>query len=98
MWFLVGYSLSFGEDFYEIIVGMNFFGMIGVGTVKYKFRYDDALDAFGCNGIGGSFGGIAVGLFGQRTINPAVKWNGLFFGDFRLFIAQLLGIAITIIF
>jgi len=69
-----------------------------IGTVKYKFGYDDALDVFGCNGIGGSFGGIAVGLFGQTTINPAVKWNGLFFGDSRLVIAQLLGIAITIIF
>jgi len=69
-----------------------------MGTIKYKFGCDDALDAFGCNGIGGSFGGIAVGLFGQTTINPAVKWNGLFFGDARLFIAQILGIAITIVF
>ena len=32
MWVLVGYSLSFGEDFYGIIGGMNFFGMIGVGA------------------------------------------------------------------
>ena len=69
-----------------------------MGKIKFKFGYDDALDAFGCNGIGGIFGGIATGLFGQTTINPAVKWNGLFFGDVRLFIAQISGIAITIAF
>jgi len=69
-----------------------------MGKIKFKFGYDDALDAFGCNGIGGIFGGIATGLLGQTTINPAVKWNGLFFGDVRLFIAQISGIAITIAF
>jgi len=69
-----------------------------MGTIKYKLGCDDALDAFGCNGIGGSLGGIAVGIFGKTTINPAVKWNGLFFGDGRLFIAQISGIAITIVF
>ena len=32
MWVLVGYSLSFGNDLYGIIGGLNFFGMIGVGA------------------------------------------------------------------
>ena len=69
-----------------------------MGKIKFKFGYDDALDAFGCNGIGGIFGGIATGLFAQTAINPAVKWNGLFFGDVRLLTAQISGIAITIAF
>ncbi|MCE5221326.1 MAG: ammonium transporter [Clostridium sp.] len=66
--------------------------------VKAKFGYDDALDAFGCHGIGGVWGGIATGLFGQTAINPVAQWNGLFYGDTKLFIAQIMSIAITIIF
>ena len=69
-----------------------------MGKVKSKFGYDDALDAFGCHGIGGIWGGIATGLFGQTTINSVAQWNGLFFGDVKLFIAQIEGIAITIAF
>ncbi|OOM72492.1 ammonium transporter NrgA [Clostridium puniceum] len=69
-----------------------------MGTVKAKFGYDDALDAFGCHGIGGVWGGIATGLFGQTAINSVAKWNGLFFGDINLLLAQLAGIAITIVF
>ncbi|AGX45409.1 ammonium transporter [Clostridium saccharobutylicum] len=69
-----------------------------MGTVKSKFGYDDALDAFGCHGIGGVWGGIATGLFGQTSINSVAQWNGLFFGDVKLLIAQIEAIAITIIF
>ena len=69
-----------------------------MGVVKSKFGYDDALDAFGCHGIGGVWGGIATGLFGQTAINSVAKWNGLFFGDVNLLIAQIEGIAITIVF
>jgi len=69
-----------------------------MGFVKSKFGYDDALDAFGCHGIGGVWGGIATGLFGQTAINSVAQWNGLFFGDTNLLIAQLEAIAITIVF
>ncbi|EHI99950.1 ammonium transporter [Clostridium sp. DL-VIII] len=69
-----------------------------VEKVKVKFGYDDALDAFGCHGIGGIWGGIATGIFGQTAINPVAQWNGLFYGDVKLFIAQIMSIVITIIF
>ncbi|OPJ60793.1 ammonium transporter [Clostridium chromiireducens] len=69
-----------------------------VEKVKVKFGYDDALDAFGCHGIGGIWGGIATGIFGQTAINPVAQWNGLFYGDVKLFIAQIISIVITIIF
>jgi len=69
-----------------------------MGVVKSKFGYDDALDAFGCHGIGGIWGGIATGLFGQTAINSVAQWNGLFFGDVNLLIAQIEAIAITIVF
>jgi Amt family ammonium transporter len=66
--------------------------------IKSKFGYDDALDAFGCHGIGGIWGGIATGLFAQKSINPAAQWDGLVFGDTQLFVAQILSIIITIAF
>ena len=67
-----------------------------MSVIKGKFGYDDSLDAFGCHGIGGIWGGIATGLFASNTINPAVVTNGLFFGETGLFVSQLIGIAITI--
>lgn len=69
-----------------------------MGRVKAKFGYDDALDAFGCHGVGGIWGGIATGLFTHMSINSSARWNGLFFGDFKLLGAQLLSIVITIVF
>ena len=68
----------------------------GVALVKKKLKIDDALDAFGCHGIGGIWGGIATGLFGQSSINSVAQWNGLVFGDFHLFAAQIIGIIVTI--
>ena len=67
-----------------------------ISKVKQKLGYDDALDAFGCHGIGGIWGGIATGLFTQTSINDVARWNGLFFGDMQLFLAQLASILITI--
>ena len=64
--------------------------------LKQKLKIDDALDAFGCHGIGGIWGGIATGLFGKSSINSVAKWDGLVFGDHRLFLAQVLSIVITI--
>lgn len=69
----------------------------GVKLIKQKLRIDDALDAFGCHGIGGIWGGIATGLFARSSINSDARWDGLVFGDVHLFLAQLAGIGITIV-
>lgn len=67
-----------------------------ISNLKARFGYDDALDAFGCHGIGGIVGGILTGLF----CVPELSWTdfgGLFYtGDPTLLIAQVLGIAVTI--
>ena len=63
--------------------------------IKHKLKIDDALDAFGCHGIGGVWGGIATGLFAKTSINSVARWDGLVFGDIHLFIAQVLSIIIT---
>lgn len=74
----------------------------GVHLVKKVFKIDDALDAFGCHGIGGIWGGIATGIFAVKEIAPGIEsgaqWNGLIFGDYHLFVAQLLSIIVTIAF
>ncbi len=64
--------------------------------LKKKLKIDDALDAFGCHGIGGIWGGIATGLFARSDINSVAQWNGLVFGETRLFAAQLISIVVTI--
>lgn len=69
----------------------------GVGFIKERVKIDDALDAFGCHGIGGIWGGLATGIFAKSSINSVAKWDGLAFGDFRLFRAQIIGILITIV-
>jgi Amt family ammonium transporter len=40
-----------------------------VSVVKNKFGYDDALDAFGVHGIGGTVGAILTGVFATVEIN-----------------------------
>ena len=47
-----------------------------VTKVKSIFGYDDALDAFGVHGAGGTIGALLTGVFAQFAINPI-------FGDGR---------------
>ena len=69
----------------------------GVTFLKNKLGYDDALDAFGLHGIGGTWGGVATGLFATTSVNEAGA-NGLFYGDFSLLWKQLVAIIATYIF
>jgi len=41
-----------------------------VTKVKAVFGYDDALDAFGVHGAGGTIGALLTGVFAQQVINP----------------------------
>ena len=66
-----------------------------ISTIKGKLKIDDALDAFGCHGIGGIWGGIATGIFAKSSINPVARWDGLIFGEYWLFVAQIVGIVVT---
>jgi len=44
-----------------------------VTLVKGRFGYDDALDAFGVHGAGGTIGALLTGVFAARAINPVFK-------------------------
>ncbi len=66
-------------------------------TLKNTFKYDDALDAFGVHGVGGTLGAILTGVVASR-----VNWNidngqplGLIEGGSRIFVGQLAAVAIT---
>jgi len=50
------------------IAGLVCYGM--VTKVKMIFGYDDALDAFGVHGAGGTIGALLTGVFAQAVINP----------------------------
>jgi Amt family ammonium transporter len=68
-----------------------------INVIKPKFGYDDALDVFGCHGIGGIWGGIATGIFANTKINSSAPFNGLVYGDATLLVRQIAAIVITII-
>ncbi len=51
-----------------LVAGIGCFVMVTV--VKSLFGYDDALDAFGVHGAGGTIGAVLTGVFATRAINP----------------------------
>lgn len=64
-------------------------------SLKYKFKYDDSLDAVGVHGVGGLWGAIAVGIFASKNVN-ALGANGLIFGGYSLLGVQLVSILAAI--
>ena len=107
---LVGASTGLVVGLVAITPGAGFFSVLSsyiigalvspicyftMNFIKHKLKIDDALDAFGCHGIGGVWGGIATGLFAKTSINSVARWDGLVFGNVHLFVAQVLSIIIT---
>jgi ammonium transporter, Amt family len=82
-----------------LIAGAACFWM--VTKVKAIFGYDDALDAFGVHGAGGTIGALLTGVFAQQVINPifgAGKAVGGLDGHWGQVGNQLVGILIAWIF
>jgi Amt family ammonium transporter len=78
-----------------LIAGVVCYLMVSV--VKNKFGYDDALDAFGVHGIGGTVGAILTGVFATREINDLRmgKPMGWVDGDAGQVVNQLIACAIA---
>lgn len=77
----------------SIIIGF------GAGVICYlavvakgKLGYDDALDAFGVHGVGGTWGAIATGLFATVAVNASGA-DGLLYGGGALLTKQLISVA-----
>ena len=81
----------------SIIIGflVSPFCFYFISVIKQKLQLDDALDAFGCHGVGGIFGGIMTGIFADPSVGGKA---GLFYGNVQLFLAQLESIIFTIVF
>ncbi|MCC9294326.1 ammonium transporter [Clostridium sp. WLY-B-L2] len=65
--------------------------------VKAKLGYDDALDAFGCHGVGGIWGGIATGIFAWKAINSAGA-SGLIHGNPKLLGIQIIAVLSSVVY
>lgn len=79
-------------------IAVGFFGGVicffASTFMKQKLGYDDALDAFGGHGIGGTWGALATGLFATTVVNSSGS-NGLFYGNAHQVVLQLIGIGST---
>jgi Amt family ammonium transporter len=53
------------------LAGIFCFFMVTI--VKMKLGYDDALDAFGVHGAGGTLGALLTGIFATSAVNPMFK-------------------------
>jgi Amt family ammonium transporter len=62
-----------------------------------RTKLDDSLDVFACHGVSGIWGSLATGLFATVSINSAGA-NGLFYGNPKLLLMQLLAIGVVIVF
>lgn len=82
-----------------VIIGLaaGIICFLSVAVLKNKLGYDDALDAFGVHGVGGTWGAIATGLFASKAVNPAGA-DGLFFGNAEQLTTQLIGVGVSWVF
>jgi len=66
---------------------------------KTKTTLEDTLDVFPCHGVGGAVGMVMTALLAHQAVNAAnTTGNGLLFGEFTLFKAHLIALAIVIAF
>ena len=68
-----------------------------VAVVKNMFGYDDALDAFGVHGIGGTLGAILTGVFATKDVNDLLKGKpmGMLEGNGEQVMNQLIACAVS---
>jgi Amt family ammonium transporter len=67
-----------------------------ISVLKKRFAYDDALDAFGCHGVGGIFGGLATAIFTTPDLALDKANIGLIYGKAHLFIVTILAISLQL--
>ena len=69
---------------------------IMVAVIKPKFKYDDALDAFGVHGMGGIIGSILTGVFATRCVTGDGGVEGALYGDWHQLWVQTLTTLVSI--
>ncbi|MFC4651581.1 ammonium transporter [Lactococcus nasutitermitis] len=74
---------------------VSFFMM---SVVKRKWGFDDALDVFGCHGIGGMLGALMTGILTTPALALRKGYSGLIYGSGKLFIANIVAILFALVF
>jgi Amt family ammonium transporter len=88
-------AAGFVAPWAAIVIGfISGFVCYGGVQLKYRFGYDDSLDAFGVHGIGGLTGALLTGVFAQKILNDAGA-DGALFGNAKQLAVQALACAVT---
>ncbi|MCX7719106.1 MAG: ammonium transporter [Candidatus Sumerlaeaceae bacterium] len=67
-------------------------------TWRARRGIDDALDAFGVHGVGGTIGALLTGVFASPFLNSAVTNPGLLHGGVKLIVLQVVAVVATVIY
>ncbi|HHU41609.1 MAG TPA: ammonium transporter [Fermentimonas caenicola] len=86
----------FGGIVIGVASGLICFWM--VAHVKFRFGYDDSLDAFGVHGVGGIIGSILIGVFATQEITGEGGAKGALYGDWNQLWIQFIATVATIAF
>jgi Amt family ammonium transporter len=70
----------------------------GATALKNKLGYDDALDAFGVHGVGGTIGALLTGVFATMAVKGGDAAVGLIDGNAAQVWIQLKSIIVTMVF
>ena len=89
-------TAGFIDPWASAVVGVAA-GAICYGAVLFRARmdWDDALDVWGCHGVGGALGIVLTGVFAVKAYQGTAG-VGLAYGSGHLFGVQVAGMAITI--
>ncbi|MGQ3684114.1 MAG: ammonium transporter [Candidatus Loosdrechtia sp.] len=86
-----GYVGPMASIFVGVIAGIICFYC--VTKLKPIIGYDDALDVLGIHAYGGTWGGLAVGIFASTSVNPGGA-DGAIYGNFTQLGIQAIGVLV----
>ncbi len=70
-------------------------GLVPFGAMRLRMTWknvDDALDVWGCHGVGGVLGSLLLGVFAVASVNGV---KGIVQGDVHQFLMQLVAVVVT---
>lgn len=95
---------AFVNGMTSLFIGLvaGFLVCIAVPFIENRFKIDDPVGAISVHGINGLWGVIALGLFADGTYGEGLNGvaggvRGLFFGDASQLLAQLVAVAVLVI-
>ncbi|MGD0610204.1 MAG: ammonium transporter [Anaerolineales bacterium] len=87
-----GYVQPWAASVIGVLAAFLCYGAI---QLRIKLNWDDALDVWGCHGVGGTLGVILTGVFAVSAINGV---SGLIEGNVRQFGIQVLAAVVVIVY